>query len=113
MKAYRIVALTALVAGLCEVLSAAEESPYVQHENIVYDEVHGIGLLMDVFTPTGECNGLGVIDVMSGAWHSDRGKIRDHQRAQTFDILCRKGYMVFAVRPGSVTKFSVPEMLDN
>ncbi len=68
---------------------------------------------MDVFTPTGKSNGLGVVDVISGAWYSDRGKIRDHMRAQTFDILCRKGYTVFAIRPGSITKFSAPEMLAN
>jgi acetyl esterase/lipase len=66
---------------------------------------------MDVFTPTGDKNGLAIVDVISGAWHSDRGKIRDHARAMTFDILCRKGYTVFAIRPGSVTKFSVPEMI--
>ena len=63
-------------------------------------KLHGVGLLMDVFTPTGEANGLGIVDVISGAWHSDRGKIRDHMRAQTFQILCAKGYTVFAVRPG-------------
>ena len=44
-------------------------------------------------------------------WHSDRSKIRDHARAQTFQILCGKGYTVFAIRPGSVTKFSALEML--
>ena len=91
----------------------AQETPFVQHENIVYAEAHGIGLLMDVFVPKGDRNGLGIVDVMSGAWHSDRGKIRDHTRAQTFHILCGKGYTVFAIRPGSVTKFSVPEMRSN
>jgi acetyl esterase/lipase len=93
--------------------AAAQETPYIQRENIVYSEVHGVGLLMDVFTPTGPKNGLGIVDVISGAWHSDRGKIRDHTRAQTFHILCRKGYTVFAIRPGSITKFSAPEMLAN
>jgi acetyl esterase/lipase len=91
----------------------ADEPTYVQHENIVYAEPHGIGLLMDVFTPRGDANGLAIIDVMSGAWHSDRGKINDHKRARTFDILCGKGYTVFAIRPGSVTKFSAKEMVDN
>jgi Dipeptidyl aminopeptidases/acylaminoacyl-peptidases len=93
--------------------SAAEDAPYSQQENVVFGEVHGVGLLMDVFTPKGDKNGLGIVDVISGAWHSDRGKIRDHARAQTFEILCRKGYTVFAIRPGSVTKFSAPEMLSN
>jgi acetyl esterase/lipase len=113
MQALHTTAMIVLSAGLCGKLFADEKSPYVQHENLVYAEVHGIGLLMDIFEPTGDSNGFGVIDVMSGAWHSDRGKIRDHKRAQTFDILCRKGYTVFAVRPGSITKFSVREMLDN
>ena len=84
---------------------------YRQQQNIVYAEVHGVGLVMDVFVPAAEKNGLGIIDVISGAWHSDRGKIRDHARAQTFHILCGKGYTVFAVRPGSISRFSAPEML--
>jgi hypothetical protein len=36
------------------------EETYYQHQNIVYAEVHGIGLLMDVFTPTGDKNGLAI-----------------------------------------------------
>jgi acetyl esterase/lipase len=102
---------------LCVLLSArtapAQDLPYVQHQNIVYGEAHGVGLLMDIFTPKGATNGLGVVDVISGAWHSDRGKIRDHERARTFHTLCNKGYTVFAVRPGSITKFNVLEMLAN
>lgn len=102
-----------VVAALLGSTVAAQEAPYSQRENVVYGEVDGVGLVMDIFTPTGDKNGLGIVDVISGAWHSDRGKIRDHARAQTFPILCRKGYTVFAIRPGSVTKFSVPEMLAN
>jgi acetyl esterase/lipase len=113
MHTYRtfflVVALVPLVFGT----AAAQELPFTQHQNVVFGESHGVGLLMDIFTPTAPKNGLGVVDVISGAWHSDRGKIRDHARAQTFHILCRKGYTVFAIRPGSVTKFSVPEMLAN
>lgn len=100
-----LVSLTACAAD------ATAQSPYVQHENIVYAEVHGAALVMDVFVPTGAKNGVGIVDVASGAWHSDRGKINDHKRAQMYDIFCGKGYTVFAVRPGSVTKFCVPEML--
>lgn len=92
-------------------LIAAE--PYVQHENIVYGEKHGVGLLLDVFTPTGKPNGLAVIDATSGAWHSDRGKINDRKRARLYETFCERGYVMFAVRPGSRTKYSVPEMLEN
>jgi acetyl esterase/lipase len=92
-------------------VAAAQQIPYSQRENVVYGEADGVGLVMDIFTPARDGNGRGIIDVISGAWHSDRGKIRDHARAQTFQILCGKGYTVFAVRPGSITKFSAPEML--
>ncbi len=105
-----------VVGGLILFVSgttAAQETPFTQHQNVVFREAHGVGLLMDIFIPTAPKNGLGIVDVISGAWHSDRGKIRDHARAQTFHILCRKGYTVFAIRPGSVSKFSVPEMLEN
>jgi acetyl esterase/lipase len=113
MEPFRTLFVMAIVGGCFAKHSAADESVYVQHQNAVYGEVHGIGLVMDVFTPKDKSNGLGVIDVISGDWHSDRGKIGDHAQAQTFDILCKKGYTVFAVRPGSITKFSVAEMLEN
>ena len=113
MCLYRISILVSVMAALFTATAAAQETPYTQRENIVYGEAHGVGLVMDIFTPNGENNGLGIVDVISGAWHSDRGKIRDHTRAQTFHILCRKGYTVFAIRPGSITKFGVPEMLAN
>jgi acetyl esterase/lipase len=110
---HRILILIVLGVHLSALAAAAQDLPYVQHQNVVYGEAHGIGLLMDIFTPQGAGNGLGVVDVISGAWHSDRGKIRDHERARTFHTLCNKGYTVFAIRPGSITKFNVLEMLAN
>ena len=113
MRTNRVMPLVLVAATLISGTALGQETPFTQRENVVYAEVHGVGLLMDIFTPTGEKNGLGIIDVISGAWHSDRSKIRDHTRAQTFHILCRKGYTVFAVRPGSITKFGALEMLAN
>lgn len=91
----------------------AAEPPYTQHVNLVYGESHGTGLLMDVFVPTGDKNGLAIVDVASGAWHSDRGKIRDHKTARMYDIYCERGYTVFAIRPGSITRFTAQDMLSN
>jgi acetyl esterase/lipase len=113
MPFYKRFAFTLAIVALFGLAAAAQSQSYVQHENVVYRETDGIGLVMDVFTPKAEPNGLGIVDVISGAWHSDRGKIRDHERALTFEILCGKGYTVFAVRPGSITKFSVREMVAN
>jgi acetyl esterase/lipase len=113
MRTSRICCLELLAVALISGTGFAQDAPFTQRENVVYAEAHGVGLLMDVFTPTGEKNGLAIIDVISGAWHSDRGKIRDHTLAQTFHILCRKGYTVFAIRPGSITKFGAMEMVVN
>lgn len=93
--------------------SAYAQLPYTQNRNVVYAEIHGVAMVMDVFEPTGKKNGLAIIDVVSGAWHSDRSKLRHHELAQMFRIFCEKGYTVFAIRPGSISKFTVPEMLIN
>lgn len=104
---------TLLALVLSSAALRAADLPYTQTKNIVFAEVDGVGLLLDVFTPTGKPNGLAIVDVASGAFYSDRGKIEDHRRAQFFDIFCSKGYTVFAVRPGSITKFSLAEMAKN
>ena len=113
MELHKSVGLISAVLSLFANWAAAQGLSYERQENIVYAETDGIGLLLDVFTPKSNPNGLGIVDVISGAWHSDRSKVRDHERAQTFQILCAKGYTVFAVRPGSISKFSVPEMVAN
>lgn len=99
-------------------VSGAEDLPYAQQENIVYAEIHGTGLLADVFTPTNTSaelpgHGLGIVDIASGSFYSDRGKINDHKKAKMYDIYCGQGYTVFAIRPGSITKYTGMEMNEN
>ncbi len=112
MNERKWIVLGLAVAMVC-VAANADSVPYERQHNVVYSETHGTGLLVDIFTPTANANGLAIIDVVSGAWHSDAGKLRDHERAQMFDIYCSRGYTVFGIRPGSVTKFSGSEMLAN
>ncbi len=100
----------ALLAALALLAQAVAPAVFDQKTDVVYGEVDGAGLLMDVFTPKGKPNGLAIIDVVSGAWHSDRGKIRDHKMARLYDILCSRGYTVFAVRPGSRGRYTALEM---
>ena len=103
--------LTFLVALLAlSSLAHADDLPYVQRKDVVFSEVHGTGLLMDIFTPRGKSNGLAIVDVVSGAWYSDRNKIRDHTIAQLYDIYCLRGYVVFAARPGSKSRYTAVEM---
>lgn len=91
-------------------LGAQETINYSQVQDVVFGEVHGTGLLMDVFTPTGPANGLAIVDVASGSWQSDRGKIRDHTLAQVYSTFCGRGYVVFAIRPGSKTRYTALDM---
>jgi len=105
-----VIVVAALVAFFGADLYAFQSSTYKQTQDVVYGEVHGTGLLMDTFEPTGEPNGLAIVDIASGSWYSDRGKIRDHALAQIYTIFCGRGYTVFAVRPGSKTRYSALEM---
>jgi acetyl esterase/lipase len=87
--------------------------PFTQQQDVIIAQSHGLAVPMDIFTPTGDKNGRAIVDVASGAWHSDRGKIRDHQQARFYDILCARGYHVFAVRPGSISRFHAADMVAN
>ena len=103
--------LAFLTASLALTIRAhADDLPYLQRKDVVFSEVHGTGLLMDIFTPKGKSNGLAIVDVVSGAWSSDRNKIRDHTIAQLYNIYCSRGYVVFAARPGSKTRYTALEM---
>ena len=86
-----LVFLVALLAPAS--FAHADDLPYLQRKDVVFGEVHGTGLLMDIFTPKGKSNGLAIVDVVSGAWYSDRNKIRDHTIAQLYDIYCSRGYV--------------------
>lgn len=102
-----------LLAATAALAQGTLPVPYEQQTNVVYGEVHGTGLLMDIFKPKAKPNGLGIIDVVSGAYSSDRNKIRDHAMAQLYTILCSHGYTVFAVRPGSRSRYSCLEMAEH
>lgn len=92
----------------------AQIVPYTQEFDVVYDpDVYGVALVMDIFVPTGKSNGAAIVDVASGSWYSDRGKIRDHEKAGFYDLFCGHGYTVFAIRPGSQDIFTGEEMLRN
>jgi acetyl esterase/lipase len=111
--------------ALCAAAAAGaqeEEKHYDRVIDHVYLTEDGVDFYMDIFRPNGKPakpayqpgdggRGKAILDVASGAWHSDRGKIRDHEQAQFYDILTARGYTVFAVRPGTRPKYTVFEMV--
>ena len=110
MKTIPLALLIALLTLTADSKLLAQDSSYSQVTNLVYAEVHGTGLLLDIFTPTGKANGLGIVDVVSGSYYSDRRKIRDHTLAGLYRIFCSHGYTVFAIRPGSKSRYTGAEM---
>ncbi len=111
--------LCAATAGFCLLMQTTataddKSKPYERQEDVVVvQSPHGIAITMDVFTPTGKSNGIGIIDVASGGWSSDRGKIRDHEMAQVYNIFCARGYTMFAIRPGSSSRFNAHDMVQH
>lgn len=87
------------------------EGAYRRTMNVVYAEAHGVGLVMDVFAPRDGAGGPGVVDVVSGAWHSDRVRLNEHIGLGVFDAFCARGLTVFAVRPGSAGAFTARQMV--
>ncbi len=83
---------------------------YKQVENVIYHQDHGVALVSDVFIPKQNPNGHAVMVIASGGWSSDRGKISDLNRAGLFEKLCDRGFHVFAIRPGSISRFSAYDM---
>jgi len=97
---------------------------YEQEVDHVYATIDGEDFHMDIFTPndkqeqkgveySDEGDGIGIVDIASGAWFSGRDKIQQHKMARIFTIFCARGYTVFAVRPGTRPKYDAMEMVDH
>src|SRR4051794_33919494 len=54
----------------------ADEPSFTRKEDVIYGRKFGMALTMDVFRPTRDANGLGIILVASGGWVSSRDMIQ-------------------------------------
>ena len=79
--------------------------------DVVYGHKSGLAMTMDVFTPTENANGAGVLFMVSGGWYSSWQPPEKMQGR--FEPLTDKGFTVFAVRHGSSPKFSIPEAVSD
>lgn len=79
--------------------------------DVVYGHKAGLAMTFDVFTPTEEPNGAGVLFMVSGGWYS--GWTPPEQMQALFSPLTDAGFTVFAVRHGSSPKFTIPEAVDD
>ena len=114
MTTQRAILLSSMLATVVTLVQSAQAAPaYKILKQAVYAEIDGATLSLDVVVPTGKTNGLGIVDVASGAGHVDRAKISDADQARIAEILCGRGYTLFVVKPGPTTKYSVIDMADH
>ena len=83
------------------------EASYERTDEVIYGRKHGMALTMDVFVPTANQNGAGIIMVASGGWFSSRAGIF----VQAARVYLDRGYVVFGVVHGSQPKFTIPEIV--
>ncbi len=117
--------VTIFIYGITQNFSLAAEEAMVYHREIdhSYATINNQHFYMDIFTPAGTAptyyqpgtqgKGFGIIQIVSGSWRSDRSRFNPHENAHVYNLLCARGYTVFAVRPGSRPDYSLLEMLDH
>lgn len=88
---------------------AADDPSFTRQQDVIYGRKFGTALTMDVFRPTKNANGLGVIWVVSGGWVSDHGWINQSYPKPFLD----RGYTVFAVVHGCQPKYTIPEVISD
>jgi acetyl esterase/lipase len=100
-------ATAAMLTLFCLAVPLHAQSPGSVIPDVVYGHKDGMALTFDVFTPTGEPNGAGVLNMVSGGWVS-RWRAPEQAR-QAYEALLDQGFTVFSVRHGSSPRFNVPE----
>ncbi|GAB4038068.1 hypothetical protein GCM10028774_35150 [Spirosoma jeollabukense] len=78
--------------------------------DVIYSHKFGTALTMDVLKPA-KPNGIGVVFVLSGGWHSDINMIE--KRRRHFHYFTDRGQTVFLVIHSSVPKFQVHEVIQD
>ena len=106
-------ALSILFLPLVSVSVRAADLEFTRKEDVIYGRKHGVALTMDVFTPTANANGIGIIWVVSGGWYSSHDSIPKKPDNSFVGELLKRGYTVFAVVHGSQPKFTIPEILED
>ena len=94
---------------------------YDKQQDVVYGYKDGMGLIMDVFTPSAKRNGAAVIWLLSGGFRSNLGFDNSSRgylppsfisrfKRSTHSLL-DAGYVVFAVAHSSAPKYRIDEII--
>lgn len=90
--------------------SIGQQVAFEVRPDVVYGHKDGMALTYDVFTPTENAKGIGLLFMVSGGWVSSW--IQPDQLGNTLIApLLQNGYTVIAVRHGSSPRYVVPEIV--
>lgn len=101
------ISFTAILLLLHTPSSQAQSDGVSIIPDVVYGHKDGMALTFDVFQPSENANGLGVLFMVSGGWVSAWTEPKN--LTPLFTPLLKSGYTVIAVRHGSSPRFVVPE----
>ena len=101
-----------LFALLLAPLAAHADEPAVNiTPDVVYGHKDGLAMTFDVFTPTENARGIGVLFMVSGGWYS--GWQPPEKSRPFFTPLTGAGYTAFAVRHGSSPRYGIPDAVSD
>jgi len=83
-----------------------------RREELIYGRRHGMALTLEVFSPTVEKNGVGIVLFLSEGWYSEHCMIESAIEGYIEPLLV-EGFTVFAVIHGSSPKFNVVESIED
>jgi acetyl esterase/lipase len=94
--------------GCCGRLARAQDAGYRVLADVVYGHKDGLALTYDVFQPTQERLGVGLLFMVSGGWVSSWSP--PDKMLALIKPLLERGYTVIAVRHGSSPRYVIPEI---
>ena len=101
-----------LLASLLFVSNAAVAADSVAvTPDVVYGHKDGMALTFDIFRPTENARGVGLLFMVSGGWYSTWQP--PEQMQGFFKPVLDHGYTIFAVRHGSAPRYKVPEAVSD
>ncbi|MBW6460988.1 MAG: alpha/beta hydrolase [Bacteroidales bacterium] len=92
-------------------LPALSQPEYRVVPDVIYGRKAGMALTYDVFIPSDNANGAGIIHLVSGGWNSRY--MLPETIAHNYYPLLNEGYTVFAIRHASSPWFTIPEAVDD
>lgn len=109
MKIHRLIcSIIAIILFISIYQLYPQEVKYTRTEDVVYGRKDGMALTMDVFQPE-KPNGIGVVLLISGGWHSTHDAINVEWIARIKKLI-EADETVFAVVHGSMPKYKIPDI---